>query len=70
MNHLLSGHLPALAALPLQIGGDFLWLAVVFFVVAIAAAAVGFNGVAGISANAARLFVIAFVVLAVVAFLL
>ena len=69
MNQLLSSIVPALSALPLQFGGDFLWLAVVFFVVAIVAAAVGFNGVAGISASAARLFVIVFVVLAVIAFL-
>ena len=69
----LSSLLPvlsAVSALPLQIGGDFLWLAVVFFVVAIVAAAVGFNGVAGLSASAARLFAVIFVVLAVIAFVL
>lgn len=69
MNRLISSVVPGLSALPLQFGGDFLWLAVGFFVIAIVAAAVGSNGVAGISASAARLFIIVFVVLAVIALL-
>lgn len=61
----------ALTALPLQLGtGNFLYLAVVFFVVAIVAALVGFRGVAGISASAARLFVVVFLVLAVISLIL
>ena len=55
------------AALPLQelFGGDFLYLAVVFFVLALVAAAVGAGGVAGISMDIAKWLVIAFIVLAV-----
>ncbi|WP_254537683.1 DUF1328 domain-containing protein [Halomarina litorea] len=61
----------ALMALPMQLGtGNFLYLAVVFFVIALVAALVGFRGVAGISASAARLFVVVFLVLAVISLLL
>lgn len=69
---LLSSLADALLAIPLQLGGsgEFLWLAIVFFVIALVAAAVGFNGVAGISASAARLFVLVFLVVAVIALLL
>lgn len=58
-------------AVPIQIGsGDFLYWAVVFFVLAIVAAAVGARGVAGISMEIARIFVLLFIVLAIVALLL
>jgi uncharacterized membrane protein YtjA (UPF0391 family) len=62
----------AVTALPLQIGltGDFLWLGIVFVVIALAAGLAGFRGLAGLSMSAARLFVFLFLVLAVVAFLL
>lgn len=61
-----------LGSLVAQLGGtgQFLWLAIVFFVVAIAAAVLGFRGAAGISMSAARLFVVVFLVLAVLALLL
>lgn len=56
---------------PLQIGdGGFLYWAVVFFVLAIVAAAVGARGVAGITMEIARIFVLIFIVLAIVALLL
>ena len=70
MSPTLSNLLPVLASLPLQLSGEFLWLAVVFFVIALVSAAVGFNGVAGISSGAARLFVVVFLVLAVISYLL
>lgn len=54
----------------LGLSGEFLWLAVVFVVVAILAAVAGFGRVAGISMSAARLFVLVFLVLAIVALLL
>ena len=55
----------------LQLGdGGFLYWAVVFFVLAIIAAAVGARGVAGISMEIARIFVLIFIILAVVALLL
>lgn len=60
-----------LAFLPLQMfGGDFLYLAVVFVVLAIIAALVGARGVAGVSMEVAKWFIIIFVVLAIVSLLL
>lgn len=58
------------ATVPLQGSGDFLWLAIVFFVLALVAALVGFRGVAGISMEIARVFVLVFVVLAIASLLL
>jgi uncharacterized membrane protein YtjA (UPF0391 family) len=59
------------SATPLQIGGGgFLYWAVVFFGLAIVAAAVGARGVAGVSMEIARIFVLIFIVLAVIALLL
>lgn len=56
---------------PLQtFSGDFLYLAVVFFVLALLAALVGARGVAGISMEIARWLVIIFIVLAVVSLVL
>ncbi|ELY48458.1 DUF1328 family protein [Natronorubrum bangense] len=56
---------------PLQMGGGgFLYWAVIFFVLAIVAAAVGARGVAGVSMEIARIFVLIFVILAIVALLL
>jgi len=56
---------------PLQIaGGGFLWLAVVFFVLAVLAAVVGMRGVAGLTMSVARILVFVFLVLAVVSLLL
>ncbi|WP_408959401.1 DUF1328 family protein [Natrinema sp. 74] len=58
-------------ATPLQIGGGgFLYWAIIFFVLAIIAAAVGARGVAGVSMEIARIFVLIFIILAVVALLL
>lgn len=51
-------------------GGDFLYWALIFFVLAVVAAAVGARGVAGISMEIARIFVLVFIILAVVALLL
>ncbi|OVE83768.1 DUF1328 family protein [Natronolimnobius baerhuensis] len=56
---------------PLQVGGGgFLYWAVVFFVLAIIAAAVGARGVAGVTMEIARIFVLIFIILAIVALLL
>ena len=56
---------------PLQMGGgSLLYWAVIFFVLAIVAAAVGARGVAGISMEVARIFVLIFIILAIVALLL
>ena len=70
MNALSSGGIVS-ALLPLQLfGGDFLHLAVVLFVLALVAAAVGMGGVAGISMDVAKWMVVIFIVLAVVALIL
>jgi uncharacterized membrane protein YtjA (UPF0391 family) len=55
---------------PLQFGGGFLELAIVFFVLALIAAPVGAQGVAGVSMAIAKWFVIIFVVLAIIALVL
>ena len=60
-----------LALQPLQLfSGEFLYYALVFFVLALVAALVGFRGVAGISMEIARIFVLLFVVLAIVTLVL
>jgi len=55
---------------PMQLDGGFLWWAIIFFVLAIAAAVAGFQGVAGISMSIAKILVVVFLVLAVVALLI
>lgn len=63
--------LEATTTIPLQIGGgEFLQWAIVFFVLAIIAAVVGARGVAGVSMEIARIFVLIFIVLAIVSLLL
>ena len=58
-------------AAPLQLfSGDFLYWALIFFVLAIVAAVFGFRGVAGLSMGVAKLLVLVFVVLAVIALVL
>ncbi len=59
-----------LLQLPLQFSGGFIELAIVFFVLAIVAAAVGASGVAGMSMTIAKWFVILFLVLAVISIIL
>ncbi len=51
---------------PLQFGGGFIELAILFVILAVVAAVVGASGVAGISMTIAKWFIIIFVVLAVV----
>lgn len=55
---------------PLQFGGGFLELAVLFLILAVVAALIGARGVAGISMQIAKWFVIIFVVLAIVSFVI
>ena len=70
MNVLSSGEIVSVL-LPLQLfGGDFLYLAVVFFVLALVAAALGMGGVAGMSMDIAKWMVVVFIVLAVIALVL
>lgn len=65
-----AGLVPA-SEFPLQsFSGDFLELAVLFFVLAIVAAVFGARGVAGLSMDIAKWLVIIFIVLAVVSIVL
>ncbi|WP_123620923.1 DUF1328 domain-containing protein [Halorubrum sp. CSM-61] len=57
-------------SMPLQFSGDFLELAVLFFIIAIVAAVLGARGVAGLSMTVAKWLVIVFLVLAVISLLL
>jgi uncharacterized membrane protein YtjA (UPF0391 family) len=60
-----------LTDLALQLGGgDFITWAIAFFVLAIVAAALGMGGVAGISMDIAKILVVVFLILAVIAFVL
>lgn len=67
--YLLDGTAVA-QTVPLQGGGDLLWLAIVFLVLAVVAAVLGAGNVAGLSMSVAKWLVIAFVVLAIVTFVL
>jgi len=62
--------LAAAQAFPIQLTGEFLQWAILFFVLAIVAAAVGARGVAGVSMDIARVFVLIFLVLAIISLLL
>jgi uncharacterized membrane protein YtjA (UPF0391 family) len=62
---------PLGSELPMQVfSGDFLELAVLFFVLAIVAAVFGARGVAGLSMEIAKWLVVIFIVLAVVSAIL
>lgn len=57
--------------LPLQFGGgDLIWLAVLFLILAFVAGLLGARGVAGLSMSIAKWLVIIFVVLAILTFFL
>jgi len=56
---------PLVSSLPLQLGGDLLELAILFFVLAVVAAILGAREVAGLTMEIARWLVIIFLVLAV-----
>lgn len=58
-----------LQQVPLQ-SGNFIEFAILFFILALVAAALGASGVAGISMTIAKWFVIIFIVLAVVSIVL
>jgi uncharacterized membrane protein YtjA (UPF0391 family) len=61
----------AAVVVPLQFfTGEFLYYALGFFVLALVAALVGFRGIAGLSMEIARLLVLVFIVLAIIALVL
>lgn len=55
---------------PLQFGGGFIGLAILFLILAVVAGLLGAQGVAGLSMDIAKWLVIIFIVLAVVSFVL
>ena len=55
---------------PLQLGGGFIELAILFLVLAVVAGVLGASGVAGLSIQIAKWLVIVFVVLAIVSFII
>lgn len=57
------------AQIPLQFGGDLLWLAIVFLVLAVLSGLLGARGVAGLSMEIAKWLVVIFLVLAVLTFI-
>ncbi len=57
-------------AMPLQFGGGFIELAVLFLILALVAAVLGASGVAGVSMQIAKWLVIIFIVLAIISFIL
>lgn len=65
----LDASTPAQVA-PIQFGGGFIELAVLFLILAVVAGLLGAKGVAGLSIGIAKWLVIVFVVLAVVSFVL
>lgn len=55
---------------PMLFSGEFLTYAIIFFVLAIIASLVGARGVAGITMEIARWFIIIFIVLAIITLIL
>lgn len=70
MTGAVTGALAVASGLLQLPGGDFAYLAIVFFVLALIAALVGFRGVAGVSMEVARILIFVFIVLAIVSLLL
>ncbi len=54
----------------MQFTGDFLWLAIVFFILALVAAVVGARDIAGISMQIAKVLIAVFLILAVISLLI
>jgi uncharacterized membrane protein YtjA (UPF0391 family) len=55
---------------PLQFGGGFIELAILFLILAVVAMVLGASGVAGLTMQTAKWLVIIFVVLAIISFVL
>lgn len=55
---------------PLQSGGGFIELAILFLILAVVAGLLGASGVAGLSMDIAKWLIIIFIVLAVISFVL
>lgn len=55
---------------PLQFGGGFIELAILFLILAVVAAVLGARGIAGLSMEIAKWLIIIFVILAIISFIL
>ena len=55
---------------PLQLGGGFIELTILFLILAVVAGVFGARGVAGLSMEIAKWLVIIFIVLAIISFIL
>lgn len=66
----ILGGVTAIQALPLQLGGDLIGLAILFLILAVVAIIFGAKGIAGLSMDIAKWLVIIFIVLAIVSFIL
>ena len=62
--------LASVQLVPLQSGGGFIELAILFLILAVVAWILGARGIAGFSMQIAKWLVIIFVVLAIIAFIL
>jgi uncharacterized membrane protein YtjA (UPF0391 family) len=62
--------LASMQSVPLQFGGGFIELAILFLILAVVAAVLGASGIAGLSVEIAKWLVIIFVVLAIISFVL
>jgi len=70
MLSVLAASVPAASSVPVQLSGEFLEWAILFFVLAIVAAVLGAGEVAGLSMAIGKWLVIIFIVLAVITLLL
>lgn len=59
-----------LQSVPLQLGGGFIELAVLFLILAVVAGILGATDIAGLSLDIAKWLVIIFIVLAIISFVL
>ncbi len=66
----VSDSVASAQSVPLQFGGGFIELAVLFLILAVVAAVLGASGVAGLSLEIAKWLVVIFVVLAIISFVL
>ncbi|MDT3436500.1 DUF1328 domain-containing protein [Haloarcula sp. 1CSR25-25] len=70
IHQVLPDGVASVSSLPLQFGGGFIELAVLFLILALVAAVLGARGVAGVSMDIAKWLVIIFIVLAILSFVL
>ncbi|WP_311170368.1 DUF1328 domain-containing protein [Halobellus ordinarius] len=68
-NSVLDVSAPAQLA-PLQFGGGFIELAILFLILAVVAGILGARGIAGLSMEIAKWLVIIFIALAIISFVL